>query len=189
MELETKRQLVHMSGAAFPFYILAVGLHLSVSTFIFLLSAGLIISYGYKKGVRFPVISRIVDSTEREGVIEKFPGRGALSFFFGSLLVLLLFGSSMNVVCASIIILALGDSFSTLIGKRYGRHKIFYSPDKSVEGSIGGFIPAFIGAGIFVSPEVALLGALVGMAVESLSLKIDDNITIPVISGFFMFLL
>jgi dolichol kinase len=189
MELETKRQLIHMSGVVIPFYILAVGLYLSVSTLLFLLTAGLIISYGYKKGVRFPVISNIVDSTEREGVVEEFPGRGALSFFFGSLLALLLFGSNINVASASIIILALGDSFSTLFGKRYGRHKIFYSKEKSVEGTIGGFVPAFIGAGIFVSSQVALVGALVGMAVESLSLKIDDNITIPVAAGFFMFLL
>jgi dolichol kinase len=189
MDLETKRQLIHMSGAAFPFYILYAGLGRSVATFLFLVVAGLIISRGYKRGIHFPVISKIVDSTEREGVIEEFPGRGTLSFFFGSLLALLLFGSNINVASASIIILALGDSFSTLFGKRYGRHKIFYSKEKSVEGTIGGFVPAFIGAGIFVSSQVALVGALVGMAVESLSLKIDDNITIPVAAGFFMFLL
>jgi hypothetical protein len=76
MELETKRQLIHMSGAALPFYILYVGLGRSVATFLFLVVAGLIISYGYKRGVRFPVISKIVDTTEREGVIEEFPGRG-----------------------------------------------------------------------------------------------------------------
>ncbi len=189
MELETKRQLIHMSGAVFPFYVLSAGLGLSVSTFLFLLVAGLIISYGYKKGVRFPIISKIVDSTEREEVIEEFPGRGALGFFFGSLAVLLLFGARIEVACAAIIILALGDSFSTLTGKRFGRHKIFYNPDKSVEGSIGGLVPAFIGAMVFVSPETALLGAFTGMAVESLPLKIDDNITIPVVSGFFMYLL
>jgi dolichol kinase len=189
MELETKRQLIHMSGAALPFYVLYVGLGRSVATFLFLVVAGLIISYGYKKGVRFPVISKIVDTTEREGVIEEFPGRGALSFFFGSLLVLILFGSNINIACASIIILALGDSFSTLAGKRYGRHKIFYNPEKSFEGSIGGFVPAFIGAMIFVPPEVALFGAFMGMNVESLSLRIDDNISIPLISGFFMTLL
>jgi dolichol kinase len=102
---------------------------------------------------------------------------------------LILFGSNINIACASIIILALGDSFSTLAGKRYGRHKIFYNPEKSFEGSIGGFVPAFIGAMVFVPPEVALFGAFMGMNVESLSLRIDDNISIPLISGFFMTLL
>lgn len=189
MELETKRQLIHMSGAALPFYVLYAGIYLAVSTFLFLLTAGLIISYGYKKGVRFPVISKIVDSTEREGVIEEFPGKGALTFFFGSLLVLLLFGSNINVACAAIIILALGDSFSTIVGKQYGRHKIFYSSEKSVEGTIGGLVPAFMGALVFVSPSAALVGACVGMAVESLPAKIDDNITIPLAAGLVMFLL
>lgn len=189
MKLETKRQLIHASGAALPFYVLYVGLGTSVGTFLFLVVAGLIISQGYKKGVRFPLISKIVDSTEREGVIEEFPGKGALNFFLGSLLVLLLFGSNINVACAAIMILALGDSFATLVGKRYGRHKIFYSREKSVEGSIGGFVPAFLGALIFVSPLVALVGAVAGMAVESLPAKIDDNTIIPLAAGFFMFLL
>jgi dolichol kinase len=189
MDLETKRQLIHMSGAVLPFYVFYVGLYLGVSTFLFFLVAGLIISYGYKKGVRFPIIANVVDSTEREGVIDEFPGKGALTFFFASLLVLLLFGSDLNVACAAIIILALGDSFSTLVGKRYGRHKLFYSREKSVEGSIGGFVPAFIGAAIFVSPQIALVGAVVGMAAESLPAKIDDNIIIPLAAGLVMFLL
>jgi dolichol kinase len=186
MELETKRQLVHMSGTLFPFYILYVGLGVSVSTFLFLLVAGLIISYGYKKGVRFPVISEIVDSTEREGVIDEFPGKGALTFFLGSFLVLLLFGSNLNVACAAIIILALGDSVATLVGRKYGKHKLFYNPEKSYAGSIAGFVTAFLGAVLFVKPEVALFGAFFGMSVESLVLKIDDNISIPLIAGFFM---
>jgi dolichol kinase len=189
MELETKRQFIHMSGVAFPFYVLYAGLAASISTFLFLVVAGLIISYGYKKGVRFPVISDIVDKTERADVVDEFPGKGALTFFFGSLLTLLLFGSDISVASAAIIILALGDSFSTLVGKRYGRHKIFYSPLKSIEGTIGGFVPAFIGAAIFVPAPVALVGAFVGMAVETLSIKIDDNIIIPVAAGLFMFLL
>ncbi len=186
MDLETKRQLIHMSGAVFPFYVLLVGRYASIGTFALLLGAGLIISYGYKKGIRFPIISKIVDSTEREGVIDELPGKGVLSFFFGRLLVLLLFGSRIEVACAAIIILALGDSFSTLTGIRFGRHKIFYNREKSIEGTIGGFVPAFVGAMIFVSPETALLGAFTGMAVESLPLKTEDNITIPVVSGFFM---
>jgi dolichol kinase len=189
LNLETRRQLIHASGSVLPFYVIYVGLALSISTFLFFLIAGLIISYGYKKGVRFPLISGIVDSTERDGVIDEFPGKGTITFFFGSLLVLLLFGSDLNVTAAAIIILALGDSFSTLAGKRYGRHKLFYSREKSVEGTIGGFLPAFLGAMIFVSPQIALAGALMGMAVESLPGKIDDNIIIPVVAGLFMFLL
>lgn len=175
-----------MSGAFFPFYVLAAGKYLSIITFAFLLISGFLVSYGYKKGIRLPIIARIVDSTEREGVIDELPGKGTLSFFFGSLLVLIIFGSNIEIASASIIILALGDSFSTITGIRYGRHKIPYNQDKSIEGTIGGFIPAFIGATAFVSPMTALLGAFIGMAVESLPMKTDDNITIPVIAGLFM---
>jgi dolichol kinase len=188
MQLETKRQLIHASGAILPFYVIYVGLYLSVITFLFLFIEASIIGYGYKKGVRLPLISKIVDSTEREGVIDRFPGKGTITFFFGSLLVLLLFGSDLNVAAAAIIILGLGDSFSTLVGKQYGRHKIFYSPEKSIEGTIGGFVPAFLGALIFVSPQIALVGAVVGMATETVPAKIEDNITIPLAAGLVMFL-
>lgn len=189
MDRETKRQLIHMSGASFAFYAYFAGLYASVSTFLFLLTAGLIISYGYKRGVRLPIISKIVDSTERAGVIDELPGKGTLCFFFGSLLVLLIFGSKIEVACASIIILAWGDSFSTIAGRRFGKHKIFYNREKSIEGSMGGFLSASLGAMVFVSPVTAAIGAAAGMLAESLPLKIDDNITVPLASGLVMFLL
>ena len=83
MKLETKRQLIHASGAGLSFYVIYAGLYLSVITFLFLFVEASIIGYGYKKGVRLPIISKIVDSTERAGVIDKFPGKGTITFFFG----------------------------------------------------------------------------------------------------------
>ena len=140
-----------MSGVLLAFYVFYAGVYLSITTFLFLAVEAIIISYGYKKGVRVPIISGIVDKTERDGVIDEFPGKGAITFFIGSLLALLFFGSNINVASAAIIILALGDSFSTLVGRRFGRHKIFYSSEKSIEGTIGGFVPAFVGAMVFIS--------------------------------------
>jgi dolichol kinase len=188
MELETRRQLIHALGGAFAFYTFKVGWATSVATFAFLLAAGFLIALGYKRGIRVPVLSGIVDASERPEVIEETPAKGALSFFLGALLALLLFKSYLAIISATIIILALGDSFSTLVGKKLGRHKIFYNPQKSWEGSIAGLCIALIGAIYFVPLPLAVSGAVAGMLAESLPLKIDDNITIPVFSGIAMLL-
>lgn len=189
MELETRRQLVHASGALFPIYIRwsyeRLGIAFVADSFAAAILIGLALSYAYRKKIRLPLISQLFDATERQEMKEKMPAKGALMFFLGSLSVMLLFGyavkleNSIDIICAAIVILALGDSASTLAGKNFGRHKIFYNREKSWEGSVAGFLAAFLGAATQVSLSLAFIGALAGMLAESLPLKIDDNVTTP----------
>lgn len=190
--LETRRQIIHMSGVILPFYIMLVGWKVSIFTFASAIIIGALIAEGYKRGVNMPILSKMIDIAERPETIEKNPAKGALLFFIGSFISLLLF--RLDIASASIMILALGDSFSTIIGKNCGRTEIFYNPAKSLEGSMAGFFFAFLGAYAFLNfytinsraLSMALIGALIGMLVESLPPKIDDNITIPLSSGFGM---
>jgi dolichol kinase len=69
------------------------------------------------------------------------------------------------------------------VGRKYGSVKIPYNPEKSIQGSLAGFAAAFLGALIIVSPFYAFLAALLGMIGESLPLKVDDNVVIPLFSG------
>lgn len=190
MDLETKRQLIHASGVVVALYV-----RWSYNRFGFVvpfatLAAAIIFLYlaaeAYKRKLRLPIVSNIIDAAERAEAIEKSPASGALFFFIGSLFSLLLFSSNIDVVCASILILALGDSVSTLIGKNFGRSKIFYSPAKSWEGSIGGFALAFLGAATQITLPIAFIGALAGMLVESLPIKVNDNLAMPVFAGLAM---
>ncbi len=105
---------------------------------------------------------------------ESFPMRGAIMFYFGAFLTLLIFPE--QIAAAGIAVLAIADSASTLIGKRFGKHKIF--ENKTLEGSLGFFISAFVVLAFFVSPERAVFAALVGALVEAF-VKIDDNLTVP----------
>jgi dolichol kinase len=178
-----------MSGAVFPFYILYVGWTISVVTFSFLLLAGFLIAEGYKRRISIPLVTELINTSERPEMIEKNPAKGALRFFIGALICLIIFKYNINIACASIMILALGDSFSTLVGKNFGKRKIFYNPAKSWEGSVAGFIFAFLGATTQIALFLAFVGALVGMLIESLPAKIDDNITIPISSGLVMSLM
>ena len=46
----------------------------------------------------------------------------------------------------------------------------------------GGFF-AFLGGLFFVSPIMALVGAIIAMTVEVLPLPVNDNVLVPVITG------
>ena len=190
MDLETKRQLIHASGVVVALYVRwsydALGFLAPFATLVLAILFLYLAAEGYKRKLRLPIVSDIIDAAERAEAIEKSPASGALFFFIGSLFSLVMFNSNINVVCASILILALGDSVSTLVGRKFGRSKIFYNPAKSWEGSIGGFAFALLGALTQVSLPVAFIGALAGMLAESLPIKVDDNITIPVFAGLAM---
>lgn len=190
MDLETRRQLIHMSGIAVPFYILWAhsnwGFNAPFLTLLLAISLLYSISLGYRRNIRIPIVARIIDISEREEVIKVSPGKGALMFLIGSAFTLVIFSFNIYIAAAAIAILALGDSFSTLVGRRIGSHKLAYNRMKSIEGSIAGVITALLGASIIVPLPMALFGALIGMLVESLPLKIDDNLTIPVFAGLAM---
>lgn len=105
--------------------------------------------------------------------------RGAFYFYLASAVSLFLF--SQQIAMLSITVLALGDSFSTAAGI-FGKRKIFYNGKKTWEGTSAGFAAAFIGC-FLINSYLALPAALFGMLAESLPLKIDDNLTIPILTG------
>lgn len=107
------------------------------------------------------------------------------------------------IVYASIAITAMGDGIATISGKKIGKHKLSYSKRKSVEGTITGSIAAFLGAALFVSSLQALVASAGSMLLESIigrDIKTDssiknafnllknDNLLLPVFSGFLMML-
>ncbi len=202
MELEVRRQLIHMSGAVTPFYLYFFYQRFSSWLAPEALVAGMLVAgYGiahlYKRGVRLPVFATLVDMAEREEVRQSSPGKGTFRFFLGVLAVMLIFGTLFDapffLVGSAILVLALGDSISTLAGKRFGRRPLPYNRAKSVEGSLAGVAFAFLGVlaylslfhGIELSRAVtlALAAASAGMLAESLPLRVDDNFVIPVASG------
>lgn len=182
-ELETKRQLIHLSGALIALGIYKVGWTMGVAVLAIASICNFTIGRLYRAGIKLPVFGSLIDFAERPGAIQETPGGGALHFFLGSLITLLVFSFDFGIACASIMVLAVGDSISTLFGKRFGRHHIPYNPEKSVEGTLAGMVSALAGASIIVPPHLAALGALGGMFAESLPLKIDDNLLVPLGAG------
>ncbi len=188
-----------MSGAITPFYLQFFYERFSSWLAPEALVAGmLLVGYGiaslYKRGIRLPVFATLVDMAEREEVKAHSPGRGTFRFFLGVLATMLIFGSLLDapffVVGSGILVLALGDSMSTLAGRKLGRRRVPYNRVKSFEGSGLGIGYAFIGVLLYLvlfhgvepaqAAKLALAGAVAGMFVESLPIKVDDNLLIPV---------
>jgi dolichol kinase len=97
-----------------------------------------------------------------------------------------LYAYSAPVASAAICFLAFGDVAATTIGERFGKTKI---GDKSLEGTAA-FVAAALAAGVLLSflglglaPWIMLLGAFVAAGVELLTLRVNDNLVIPVIAG------
>ncbi|MBW3011296.1 hypothetical protein KY326_03695, partial [Candidatus Woesearchaeota archaeon] len=126
---------------------------------------------------------------ERKEHRKVHPGRGPLLLFVGCFIALFFFET--NIALASIMILAIGDSFTNLFGP-FGKMKTKLHKKKFLEGTIAGIIGATLGAMLFVPFWIAFVSTLIAMFVELVDLDryyLDDNILIPVIAGLVMTLL
>ena len=115
---------------------------------------------------------------------EKRKPTGSAWYIAGVLISLLLFKKEFAMF--SMVILAVGDPSASTVGKSWGRHHI---KRKSLEGSLA-FLIAAIAAGLIfqrtlggLSFVIIITGAIVGTMTELLSSKLDDNLTIPLISS------
>jgi dolichol kinase len=109
---------------------------------------------------------------------------GTASYILGIGLSLYVF--SKPVATAAICFLAFGDVAATTIGERFGKTKI---GNKSLEGTVAFVIAALLAGGVLfiigsgTNPLVMVLGSLVAAGVELLTLPINDNLLIPIVSG------
>lgn len=184
--LEIKRQLIHIFSGII--LVLLLNFNLINATILFIIFIiGLILSLSSKK-FHIPVIYSFLKIFDRKKDLEELPGKGAIFYVLGTFLVVLIFPK--DIAMASIMILALGDSLSRLVGP-YGYLKHPFHNEKFFEGAIAGAIAGFLGALFFVPWILALLGSLVSMLLEGLDLKIktfkiDDNLLIPLVAAVVM---
>jgi phosphoserine phosphatase/dolichol kinase len=103
-----------------------------------------------------------------------------LYFAFGIVATLLLF--PFSAAGAAIAIFCFGDSAASLFGGLIST-SLPFNKGKTWEGSLAGFLMAFLAGTFFVSPWLALVGAAIAMIIEVLPLPLNDNVLIPVITG------
>lgn len=108
---------------------------------------------------------------------------GATYILMAVCLTVALFDRPIAVAALGFIIV--GDTLAALIGRRFGRHRFGH---KSVEGSLACLAGTLLVAAL--APEVPAIigvsGAVVAAVAEALPWKIDDNISVPLLSGLTM---
>lgn len=183
--LELRRQVFHaLIGIILVSLLYFDLINLKILVYVFLF--GLIIFFISKK-YKIKGIEWFLQRFDREIDLR---GRGVLTYFIGVILSLFLF--ERNIALASMMILALGDSFCHL-GK-YGSWLHPLNNLKYIEGVLIGIAIGTLGAVFFVPFKYAFFGSLFSMVLESLDVKIknieiDDNILIPLVAGVVMSLL
>jgi len=186
---EVGRKLIHILSGIIIAYLI---LHLPYFILILLTTLGLLstlsISYLVKNGFKIPLIDQILNSYERESAMEKMPAKGVLMFIL-SLLILLILVRNPLIIASAIVTLALGDGFATIVGIRWGKHRLI--GNKSLEGSMAFFLTSIAGLSFLLEPVYALIAAFTGMLIEMVPQEIiDDNITIPLgVGAILMFLI
>lgn len=177
MDREILRQLIHASGI----FILVLSIFLKPEALILLCIILVIMAemiFVLDKYYHIPLLSTILSKCKRRD-----DERGFLYFFIGIIATLYIFSFNMAIASTGILMLLLGDSASTLVGRRFGRHKLPFNKLKSIEGSLAFLIVGFLSAFTLLPIIPSIIGALVGTLTEAYS-PIDDNITVPIISAF-----
>ncbi|WP_406657227.1 diacylglycerol/polyprenol kinase family protein [Methanolobus sp. ZRKC2] len=105
-------------------------------------------------------------------------------FTLGALVAVSVF--SEHIAYAAVLMTTFGDASAALVGKKIGKIRIFGN-GKSLEGAVAEFfVDLVIGYFFLSSWPVAILMAFMATFVETYFVKIDDNLAIPVFSGFFV---
>ncbi len=181
------REAIHISGILVPLISIYLRTPFMVAFLIFLVTMIYIASeFARIEGVNLPVISTITREAATKPEIHEFV-TNPIFFAAGIMLALVLFPNPINY--ASIAIFTLGDGTATLFGRKLGKTVFPLNKGKRVEGSIFGFLFAFLGALLFVSHIEALVGAAIGMIMEALPTPVNDNLTIPLAAGLALLLL
>ena len=188
---EVGRQIIHALSGILAVILIHYELLSAFAVFL-LIIIGILASI-ISKRIKLPFFNLFLDHFERDEQKKTFPGKGMIFFFIGILLVMQLF--EKNIALAAIIILALGDSVSHLVGERFGQIRNIFNGKsrKLLEGTLAGTLTGFLGALLFVPIPEAFLGSAAAMIAEVVKIDLndhtlDDNVVVPLVAGTVMLL-
>lgn len=186
---EFLRKLLHLSNLVIPFTYLfyfdskveALIILLPITLLAFLIEYLRINSISVKN-IFDKYLFSMLRNHEKSG---KYTG--ATWVFISSTLSIGIFPKDIAII--SLIYMSIGDTAAGLIGRKFGRIKIY---NKTLEGALAGFIVCLI-VGLMIdlnlSKTVVAIGALSAAIIELMPISIDDNLRIPLFSGTVMYVM
>jgi uncharacterized protein (TIGR00297 family) len=192
MYSETARQVVHMSMSVFALLLrVLTWWQAALCALAALLFNGLVLP---RAGGR--TLIRPADAARGYPL-------GILMYPVSVLFLILAFPARLDIAAAAWGVLGVGDGAATLVGRRWGRHRLGWNPDKSAEGLLA-FVLAGGAAAVFLAwwtapaitprPPIAftlaapILAAVAAGLVETIPVTLDDNISVPAAAGAVMWL-
>jgi dolichol kinase len=181
---ETARKTLHIISNLFACLMIWI-LGIKTASYIVLLETciGILLMHLTLAGVKIRGIEEWIKNVGREGEI---PGEGALYNAMGILFAIGLLRDSYLAVISVIIVLALGDGLATFAGTNYGRHELPWNKSKTWEGTIGFACGAVCAWFVMPIPGTILI-AVSAAIIESLPLKVNDNIILPIAASLFYY--
>jgi len=182
------RKVIHI----FTGITLLILIYFDICNLYFLTSISIIsiiLSLIYRK-YKIPFLTIFIENFDEKNS-KNFPGKGFIFFFLGTLLTVMLFPKT--IALASIAVLTIGDPLSYITGKYIGRIKIPWNEKKNIEGPLIGACLSTVIIYLLYSFEMThinkyflafgatLVAILVDLRIGNW--EIDDNLTIPIISG------
>lgn len=179
---EISRKIIHLSGLFIVLFYNFLLINFSNRVAILVLTAVLLLLLEIEY-IRLEHKPRVVGLFE--GFLRKHEKNqltGAVFYVISSIICFSAFDYWIAVL--AMFMLVFGDIFASLMGKTFGRRRLFRK--KTWIGTLSG-LAANLLVGILLLPEfsgLVAIVALVASVVELLTNKLDDNLTVPLFAGF-----
>jgi phytol kinase len=152
---EAIRKSIHMlAGLGPPLGIVLVGWLGTLSTLLFILAYVVVAALLVQRGIRIPFAAAFLHRASRRH--ERFPIE---PLAFVAAVLALVFALHEPWSFSAFAVLALGDGMATVVGIKWGRHRLAWMRQKSVEGLVAGMLvaavaaPAFIWVGVWIHEQ------------------------------------
>ncbi|MFH1456216.1 MAG: CTP--2,3-di-O-geranylgeranyl-sn-glycero-1-phosphate cytidyltransferase [archaeon] len=126
-------------------------------------------------GFRIPIFDQIIRPKEREHYY------GVIYFLSGTIICLAVF--DFRIALAALLMTTFGDMSAALIGKKYGRTLLF--KNKTLSGTLSELaVNIIVGFFVLTNAYIIIAMAFVATFVETFVEELDDNLLIPLFTGF-----
>jgi len=190
-DLHMARKTWHCGMGVFMSLFYGIGFPKAVCVSILVIALAVFLTAEYAR-LKFPRFNaralKVMGPIMRKNEIDKMSGT---PFYVGSvLLAIIIFPKPIAIL--SILFLAIGDPMSSIFGITWGHKSYRFSNGKSLIGTAAGMgicsVITFLyltltGVSILPSLCIALAGGFAGGGAEMIPLEIDDNFSIPLVSG------
>ena len=173
--VEITRDLFHIGAGIFLMLMFLFETEPVAVTLLMLIILGGILALCMAETFRGSALSRTIIGLERNGAAL---GYGALWLALGSLFAVSFLNTANVLVVFSAIFI--GDPVATIVGLHFNKVKLPWNSKKSLAGSAA-YLAVTAAISFFIIGDYALLIGLVGALVESLKVKVDDNLSVSVV--------